>query len=254
MRKTGCSCRLKHTGKTTIIENLVRELKSRGNTVGVIKEMVRIPTLDTPQKETDRYRQAGAETVVAVPRTETVLFINKRLSLRDVLPYVFHLDYVLLEGFEKEKAVAKIIAAKTAEDAAEFDDGLAIAVSGPLTETPQSPKSTVPFLSALAQPKKLADLVEQKAFAALPDLPHCGECGYPTCYDQAKALVKGEANSKGCALPKKESVVLEVNGERVPLKEFPQQIIQATIEGMMASLQLVPEIKNLKIEVNKRQA
>jgi molybdopterin-guanine dinucleotide biosynthesis protein B len=242
----------KHTGKTTIIENLVRELKSRGYTVCEIKEMVRIPTLDTPQKETDRYRQAGAEAVVAVPRNETVLFLNKSLPLQDILPYVFHLDYVLLEGFETEKVVAKIIVAKTAQDAAEFDDGLAIAVSGPLTETAQSLTPGVPFLNALTQPKKLAELVEQKAFAALPDLPHCGECGYPTCYDHAKALVKGDPKAKGCVLPKKDAVVLEVNGERVPLKEFPQQIIQATIEGMMASLQLVPQIRTLKIEVNKQ--
>jgi molybdopterin-guanine dinucleotide biosynthesis protein B len=85
----------KHSGKTKVIENLVVQLKSRGFKVGVVKEMVRIPTLDTPGKETDRYRQAGAEMVVAVPRNETVIFLNKRLSLRDALPYVYGLDFVL---------------------------------------------------------------------------------------------------------------------------------------------------------------
>jgi molybdopterin-guanine dinucleotide biosynthesis protein B len=102
----------KHSGKTMVIENLVRELKSRGYKIGVVKEMVRIPSVDTQGKETDRYRQAGAEIVVAVPRNETVLFLNRRLSLRDVLPYVSGFDYVLLEGFETETAVAKIVAAK----------------------------------------------------------------------------------------------------------------------------------------------
>ena len=72
----------KHSGKTTVIEHLIAELKSRGYRVGTIKEMVRIPTLDTPQTETDRYTQAGAEIVVAVPRQETVVFIKKRLSYR----------------------------------------------------------------------------------------------------------------------------------------------------------------------------
>jgi molybdopterin-guanine dinucleotide biosynthesis protein B len=128
---------------------------------------------------------------------------------------------------------------------------LAIAISGPLTEAPQFPKLAVPFINALTQPQKLADLVIQKAFPALPDLPHCGECGYPTCYDQAKALIKGDPKATGCTLPKKENLLLEVNGERVPLKKFPQQIVQATIEGMIASLQLVPKIKTLKIEIHK---
>jgi molybdopterin-guanine dinucleotide biosynthesis protein B len=57
----------KHSGKTTILEKLIRQLTSRGYHVGTIKEMVRIPTLDTPETETDRYTAAGAETVVAVP-------------------------------------------------------------------------------------------------------------------------------------------------------------------------------------------
>ena len=64
--------------------------------------MVRIPTLDTPATETDRYTVAGAEVIVAVPRRETVVFIKKRLSLKEILPYTEGLDYVLLEGFEHE--------------------------------------------------------------------------------------------------------------------------------------------------------
>ena len=54
----------KHSGKTTIIEHLIAELKRRGYHVGAVKEMVRIPTLDTPAKETDRYTKAGAEIIV----------------------------------------------------------------------------------------------------------------------------------------------------------------------------------------------
>ena len=71
----------KHSGITTVIEHLIIELKQRGYSVGTIKEMVRIPTLDTPATETDRYTLAGAEVVVAVPRDETVVFIKKQLSI-----------------------------------------------------------------------------------------------------------------------------------------------------------------------------
>jgi len=47
----------KHSGKTTVIEHLIAELKRRGYRVGAIKEMVRISTLDTPAKETDRLQR-----------------------------------------------------------------------------------------------------------------------------------------------------------------------------------------------------
>ena len=78
----------KHSGKTTVIQHLIAELKRRGYRVGAVKEMVRIPTLDTPASETDRYNSAGAEIMVAVPRNETVIFIKKRLSINEILPHL----------------------------------------------------------------------------------------------------------------------------------------------------------------------
>ena len=86
----------KHSGKTTVIEHLIAELKHRGYRVGAIKEMVRIPTLDRPATETDRYSIAGAEIIVAVPQEETVVFINKRLSVEEILPHLDGLDYIIL--------------------------------------------------------------------------------------------------------------------------------------------------------------
>ncbi|MCL4429447.1 MAG: molybdopterin-guanine dinucleotide biosynthesis protein MobB [Candidatus Bathyarchaeota archaeon] len=67
----------KHSGKTTVIKHLITEFTRRGYHVGTIKDIVRIQTLDTPQKETDRYSKAGAEINVAVPKEETVIFIRK---------------------------------------------------------------------------------------------------------------------------------------------------------------------------------
>ena len=72
----------KHSGKTTVIEHLIAELKRRSHHVATIKEMIRTATLDTPATETDRYTRAGAEVVVAVPQEETVVFIKKRLAIR----------------------------------------------------------------------------------------------------------------------------------------------------------------------------
>lgn len=156
----------KHSGKTTVIENLIIELKNRGYRVGTIKEMVRIPTLDTPATETDRYAQAGAETIIAVPRHETVIFIKKRLEIKDIIPYLAGLDFVLLEGFESEKVISKVIAAKTPKEAQGYLDNSTIAVSGLIAESnydAKIPHLKKPLFSSRSQIKELADLVEQKA-------------------------------------------------------------------------------------------
>ncbi len=246
----------KHSGKTTVVEHLTAELKRRGYRVGVIKEMVRIPTLDTPATETDRYSSSGAEIVVAVPRNETVLFIKRRLSIDDVLPFLQGLDYVVLEGFEAEKTLPKIIAAKNTEEAASFSDGLAIAMSGLIAESAaevtKASQLQIPIFKSNSEAAKLADIVERKAFAKLPDLPHCGECGYESCYEMAKAIVKGDSEAKNCLLALREDdVTVEVNGVRLPLKEFPRKIIKKMVEEMISSLSGIPEVKELKIELKK---
>jgi molybdopterin-guanine dinucleotide biosynthesis adapter protein len=157
----------KHAGKTTVIQNLIPELKKRGYRVGAIKEMVRIPTLDTPATETDRYREAGAEIVVALPRNETVVFIDRRMSLKEIAPFIQGLDFVLLEGFETEKNLPKIIAAKTAKEAASYNDESAIAVSGLIFESADETEKVkhlrLPMCSGSTDAGKLADIVEMKA-------------------------------------------------------------------------------------------
>jgi molybdopterin-guanine dinucleotide biosynthesis adapter protein len=155
----------KHSGKTTVIESLLAELKRRGFRVGTIKEMVRIPTLDTPQTETDRYTRAGAEIIAAVPREETVVFIKKRLTPKEILKFFAGVDFAVLEGFETEEAYPKIVVAKTPQDTKNYLNSQAIAVSGILGDSKEKPKflGEIPVLSAIVEVKKIADLVEQKA-------------------------------------------------------------------------------------------
>jgi len=243
----------KHSGKTTVIQNLISELKNRGYRVGTIKEMVRITTLDTPATETDRYSKAGAEIVVAIPRTETVIFVKKRLRLNEILPFLNGLDYVFLEGFETERTLPKIIAAKNFKEVLTYSDGLVIAISGLIMNSPKefekSAALQIPMFNSLTDAKKLADIVASKAFAKLPGLPHCSECGYASCYELAKAIVKGDAAAKNCFLLSKGEVRLEVNGCRIPLKEFPENIIRRMLEGMVSSLDGVQDIRELKIEL-----
>jgi molybdopterin-guanine dinucleotide biosynthesis protein B len=157
----------KHSGKTTIIEHLISELTRRGYHVGTIKEMVRVSTLDSPQKETGRYRKAGAQAVVAVPREETVVFLPKRLGVKEILPHLLGMDFVLLEGFESERKLPKIVAAKTVQDAQNFMDESVVAVSGILADSEDEVKKAAilncPLHHSVREICLLANLVEEKA-------------------------------------------------------------------------------------------
>jgi molybdopterin-guanine dinucleotide biosynthesis protein B len=155
----------KHSGKTTVIEHLIAELKSRGYHVATVKEMVRIPTLDTPETETDRYKRAGAEIIVAVPREETVIFLKKRLNIKEILSHLAGVNFVILEGFEHEKELSKIVAAKTADEAKNYVDEKTVAISGLIMESQLERKKAeafgLPMFSSLNEEGKLADLVEK---------------------------------------------------------------------------------------------
>lgn len=164
----------KHSGKTTVVENLITELKLRGYRVGAVKEMVRIPTLDIPEKETGRYSKAGAEIIVAVPRQETVIFVKKRLPLKDLLVYTKSLDYAVLEGFESEKAIPKIMAIKNFDEAQQYFNNSVFVISGIITEIEKEQEvvSThgIPMLNSKRDIKQIVNVVEQKALdSALVD-------------------------------------------------------------------------------------
>ena len=75
---------LKKSGKTTVIENLIRELSSRGFRVGTVKK-IHIPnfSIDQPGKDTYRHKSAGAEFVISLAPNEIAL-MKKNDGKRDL--------------------------------------------------------------------------------------------------------------------------------------------------------------------------
>jgi len=76
------------------------------------------------------------------------------------------LDYVILEGFEHERTVPKIIAAKTADEVKSYSDSSAVSISGLIMtseeETKKAAALKIPMFKSLTEAGKLADLVEKK--------------------------------------------------------------------------------------------
>ena len=92
------------SGKTTLLEKLIRELAARGRRVGTIKHHYHGPvTVDVPGKDSWRHRQAGA-CAVALLSLDTV-FVVRDTPGAVSLETLTHLglcgvDLVLTEGFK----------------------------------------------------------------------------------------------------------------------------------------------------------
>ena len=159
----------KKVGKTTTTEKLITELTSRGYKVAAIKHISEPDfTMDTAGKDTWRYGQAGAKTVVAVAPKEIATIEKtptKKASLSKFLKKCRDNDVVLLEGFKKTVArkttIPKIAVVTSKEEAAVALETYKpiIAFSGPYS--PKRLNPAIPYSDATRSPGKLADIIEQ---------------------------------------------------------------------------------------------
>lgn len=93
-----------NSGKTTLLEKLIRELTRRGRRVGTIKHHFHGPVeVDVPGKDSWRHKRAGARTVALV--SPDTLFVLGDLAEEWTLEAIAHLglfevDLILTEGFK----------------------------------------------------------------------------------------------------------------------------------------------------------
>ena len=94
------------TGKTTLLEKLIGELKRRGHRVGAIKHDAHEFEIDHPGKDSWRLTQAGADAMVVSSAAKTALVKQNPASEEPsvhsiVATYCADMDIVLTEGFKK---------------------------------------------------------------------------------------------------------------------------------------------------------
>ena len=99
-----------NSGKTTLIEGLIKELKPRGYRIATIKHVSRGLTLDKPGKDSWRHIQAGsAATAISSPGQLVLIKTVPHTPSLDEVAHLFEDDYdiILAEGF-KHSNVPKI--------------------------------------------------------------------------------------------------------------------------------------------------
>ena len=119
------------SGKTTIIERLVPELKSMGLRVGTIKHHLHNFDIDYPGKDSWRHKQAGSErTMISSPhRIGMVMDVDHDYTLDELAPFLSGMDIILAEGYKKEnKPKVEIFRAEIHKQPLCLDDGNLIAL------------------------------------------------------------------------------------------------------------------------------
>lgn len=157
----------KKSGKTTTIENLVRELTKRGLNIAVIKHISKPDfTIDTAGKDTWKFAKAGAKTIISVAQHE-IAKIEKipfeKISLDKLLKKCEGSELVIIEGLKKlvgtNENIPKIAIVKSKEEADIAVESFRpiLAFSGPFVA--KNTNSTIPYADGLKSSQKLADIV-----------------------------------------------------------------------------------------------
>jgi len=200
------------SGKTTLMEELIGELKSRGYRVGTIKHTPQGMTFDELDKDSWRHIQAGSEATAVSAPNKVVLIkpVTQALTLDEVARLVGEdCDIILTEGFKQGNAPKiEVHRREVGPPLSAVKKLIAIATDEPLeTKTRQF---------SLQDIEGLADLLEQ-----------------------------------GFIKPQKERLSLYINNVPVPLSSFPREIISNVLLTMVSCLKGVGEVSSLDIFLRK---
>ena len=128
-----------NSGKTTLIEKIIPELKRRGYRVGIVKHAHHGFDMNREGKDSQRHHRAGADSVmVASPGMISMVKNVQSEQLEDLVPFFNDMDIVISEGFKKGKAPKIEVFRKESHDrpACLTDDTLLAMVSNTPVDAP----------------------------------------------------------------------------------------------------------------------
>ncbi|MCK8115713.1 molybdopterin-guanine dinucleotide biosynthesis protein B [Anaerosoma tenue] len=155
------------SGKTTLMERLIRALTERGYRVGSVKHHVHDFDIDVPGKDSWRHAKAGAAlTLVSSPsKLGMVRQMDHEASLDELLSLAHDVDILLTEGYRRAGEVRIEVSrrARSTELVCEASELFAL-----VTDNPEIRVGSVPVFG-LDDAAGLADLVETTFLKGGPD-------------------------------------------------------------------------------------
>lgn len=172
------------SGKTTLVEQLIPELRQRGQRVSVVKHAHHRFDIDHPGKDSFRHRAAGAFEVVVASDQRLALMREfeqpTQLSVHHLLAELYQgVDWVLVEGF-KESDLPKIeiwrapTAHYTARPACYPDDDFIVAIATDAAAAQLPVPTQLPVLD-LNTPVAIVDWLLSQGERFAYDWEHHGE-------------------------------------------------------------------------------
>ncbi|HOB87128.1 MAG TPA: molybdopterin-guanine dinucleotide biosynthesis protein MobB [Bacillota bacterium] len=236
------------SGKTTVVEKLIGELRRRRYTVGSVKDIhFEKFAIDTEGTNTYRHKMAGSQLVTARGLQETDVLFPRRLSVGEILAFYQH-DFVALEGVD-DYNVPKIVAAHHTGEVDERLDDSVFAISGVLANEGIKEYRGLPVFNVLTDAEALVDLIEEKVPRLLPDFPPecCSGCGM-SCREFLAALLRGERRRSDCLL-ESASVRLKIGGREIAMVPFVQEVLRKTVVGLVSTLEGYRDYAAIEISI-----
>lgn len=154
------------SGKTTLMERLIRALTGRGYRVGSVKHHVHDFDIDIPGKDSWRHSRAGsAVTLVSSPtKLGMVRAMDHEASLDELLAFAGDVDVLLTEGYKRAGDVRIEVSRRARSTELVCESGELFAL---VTDNDELHCADVPRF-ALDDAEGLADLVERTFLRAAP--------------------------------------------------------------------------------------
>jgi molybdopterin-guanine dinucleotide biosynthesis adapter protein len=241
------------SGKTNTIENMIREIKRRGFSVGSIKEIhYEDFAMDSEGTNTYRHRQAGSELVTARGYGETDILYQGKLPVEEILRH-YTQDYVVLEGVT-DFNVPVILCAHDEEDIKKHKEEdyfkRVFMISGVAANSGKNMLEGIPVINSKDDIIHMADIIIEKVFDILPDFSPqcCSACGF-SCRELCARILKGQSDRSECRIEKAQ-ILLSVDGRKINMVPFVQNILTDSIKALVANLRGYKKGKKIEITIN----
>jgi molybdopterin-guanine dinucleotide biosynthesis protein MobB len=225
-------CGYQGSGKTTLVEQLIRSLVRKGYRVSSVKHAPCERGVDSKGKDTWRHWQAGSDPVVFSSEIETSIIKHSKTPIQDVVGLVmadYHPDIIVVEGYKKGPFKKVVV-------------GDLRPTEGVVLKNPSL--------------KKLLNYVEsevafERILGRLPGLD-CGKCGH-NCEGLARAIVAHRHVVEDCVELSDVGVEIFIGKNKIPTGRFASKVVNDTVRGLMSSLHGYEPNKDVDIHLRTKR-